>query len=150
MRTKEKKMEKDNVTAIINKVGCPFSKFFGTDGQQHFYRVTRYRGFKFIDLATIDMTAWKQQKAHPECLVPNKRTKAGREMAEFLDHLQGGYWEEPNEILGVAHGVGSFVFTWVEIVGDIILIYLDDKLEPKDENVIEITQREFKQLTKNN
>lgn len=89
------------------------------------------------------MKVWVKHKIHTDIFIPNKRTKLGREMDEFLRNgLKASYYYKPLEILGLPH-LNRFSYPYVEIVGDLILIYLDEKYEPKDENLIEITKREF-------
>jgi hypothetical protein len=95
----------------------------------------------------VDLKIWQRDKEHSEIYVPNKRTKLGREMAEFLANgLKGSIYSKPIKILGLPEQ-RRFTFPYVEIVGDLILIYLGNNGEPKDENVIEITKREFERLS---
>ena len=95
----------------------------------------------------MDLKIWKKHKDYPDCFEPNRKTKLGREMAEFLSNgLKGSRFDKPLDILGLETN-GRFTFPYVEIFGDIILIYLDDNMNPTDENVIEITKREFESLS---
>lgn len=147
MRTKELEISEENKKAIEEKTVLTFESFLGKSGQQNFRRVTQYSGFLFNEPEKVDLKIWKKHKDYPDCFEPNKRTKIGREMAEFLSNgLKGSRFNKPLDILGLKAN-GRFTFPYVEIFGDIILIYLDDNMNPTDENVIEITKREFEQLS---
>lgn len=146
MRTKELKISEENKKAIKEKTGLTFDCFLGSSGQQNFRRVTQYIGFLFKEPEKVDLKIWKKNKDYPEFFEPNRRTKLGREMEEFLRNgLKGSRYDKPLDILGLEPH-GRFTFPYVEIVGDIILIYLDNNMNPKDENVIEITRTEFDSL----
>lgn len=149
MRTEELKMSEENKKSIEEKTGLTFDCFVGYNGQQNFSRVTQYTAFKFNDADNVDLKIWKRHKQHNDCFEPNRKTKLGREMAEFLfNGLKGSRFDKPLNILGLETN-GRFTFPYVEIFGEKILIYLDDNMEPKDENVIEITKKEFNDLSNN-
>ena len=146
MRIEELQIDKDNWQTIKQKTGLDFDLFLGHSGQQNFKRTRLFQGFKFNEPEKVDLKIWKRDKDHPQIFVPNKRTKVGREMSEFLSNgLKGSRYDKPFEILGVEHN-GKFSFPYVEIVGELILIVLGDNQEPKDPNVIEITKTEFDEL----
>ena len=149
MRSKEINMEEANKQAIKDKTGLDFKGSLGHHGQQNFSRVTEYTGFKFTEPEKVDLKVWKLDKEHEGVYVPNRRYKAGREMAEFINNgLQGSMFNYPLKILGLEENPRRFTFPFVEIQGDIIIMYLDEQFEPKDENVIEITKKEFNELYK--
>lgn len=109
----------------------------------------QYSGFKFTNPDKVDSKIWKRNKEHIDIFVPNKSTKAGREMAEFLlNGLKGSRFDSVFEILGLPV-YGKFTYPYVEIEGELILLFLGDNQEPKDKNLIEITKREFNELLKN-
>ena len=146
MRTEEIQIGKDNEKAIEEKTGLKFDTFLGNPGQQNFRRVTRFSGFEFLEPEKVDLKIWKRDKEHPEIFVPNNRTKLGREMADFLANgLKRSRYDRVWEILNLK-SLKRFQFPYVEIVNDVIIISLDDEHEPSDENVIEITKREFNKL----
>lgn len=146
LRTKELQIQEDNEKAIEEKTGLKFKTFLGDNGQQNFRRVRQYTGFKFTTPDKVDLKIWKTDAEHKEIFVPNRKTKLGREMAEFLlNGLKGSRYDKVWEILKLEH-LRKFTFPYVEIVGEVILIYLSDSQEPKDKNVIEITKREFNEL----
>jgi len=147
MRTKEHQMAKDNIDAINERVGLDWETYLGYSGQQQFGRVTTYEGFKFKEPEKVDLKIWKQHSEHKDIFVPNKKTKLGREMAEFLlNGLKGHYFSIVFDCLGIEHPMRRFTFPYVEICGDVIVLYLDEKTELTDENIIEITTKDAKLL----
>lgn len=146
MREKELQLEEENKKSIAEKIPYDWDEYLGHSGQQNFKRVTSYIGFCFKEPEKVDLKVWKRDKQHPDTFVPNMRTKAGRDLEMFLRNgLKGGRYTIPLEILGLVH-LGRFVFPYIEIIGNVIILFLDDKHEPDDENVIEITKREFTSL----
>lgn len=146
LRTKELQIEEDNIKAIEEKTGLTWDSTFGHHGQQTFRRVSGYSGFEFKETDKIDLKIWKQHKEHPTVYVPNTRTKLGREMQEFLNNgLKGSNYHRVLEILEL-ESLRRFSFPFVEIVGEELIVFLDNSHEPKDENVIEITKKEFQSL----
>lgn len=146
MRTEEMQIEKDNVKAIEEKTGLKFTRFIGRSGQQTFKRVTSYAGFVFTEPEKVDMKIWKKSKESKTCFVPNRSTKAGREMDQFLRNgLKGGRYTDPYDNLGLEHPAGRFTFPYVAICGDVIIFSIDNEDIP-DKNIIEITKTEFNQI----
>ena len=146
LRIKEYAIQDENEIAIKDKSGSDFKNFFGDAGQQNFRRVRQYTGFEFIEPEKINAKIWKRHEKHNEIFIPNRKTKLGREMAEFLlNGLKGSKYDNVINILNLK-SLRKFTLPYFEIYGDVILIYLSDGHEPTDENVIEITKREFKQL----
>jgi hypothetical protein len=146
MRAYELKISEENKQAIKDKSGLDFESFYGHSGQQNFRRVTGYTGFKFTEPEKVDSKVWQRHKEHNDIFIPNKKTKLGREMDEFISNgLKGSNFNTPLKILGLEHP-RRFSFPFVDIAGEIIVLFLDDQFEPKDENVIEITKREFDAL----
>ena len=145
MRTKERQMEDDNKQAIAEKTGLEYTQYIGHPGQQTFNRVSVYSGFKFTEPEKVDLKIWTRHKTHNDIFVPNKRTNAGREMAQFLSNgLKGHWFKVVYKILGLEGPIGSFSFPFVEIYGDVIGLFIGDEQEqPTDENLIEITSKEF-------
>ena len=144
MRTEELKISEKNKKAIEEKTGLTFESFLGKSGQQNFKRVTQYSGFLFNEPEKVDLKIWKKNKDYPDCFEPNRKTKLGREMAEFLSNgLKGSRFDKPFDILGLDAN-DSFTFPFVEISNnDVIVCYFDDNHELKNEDVIEITRAEF-------
>jgi len=146
LRTKELRIEKENKLAIIAKFGSDFGQFFGIDGQQQFRRVTQYKGFAFTNPENLELKDWVTHKENSSIYLPNRRTAKGREIAQFLfNGLEQSWYLDVIEILALKN-LNHFIFPFVVIAGDVILIFLDDKHEPSDKNVIEITKREFNEI----
>lgn len=147
MRTKELQMEADNKQAITEKAGLEWEEFLGHQGQQNFNRVTVYCGFAFKEPSKVDSKIWSIHKEHKDIFIPNKRTEIGRKMSEFLNNgLKGHSYSTVFKNLNMEQPYGRFTFPFVEIAGDIILLYLGDSQIPTDENIIEITSKEFETL----
>lgn len=150
LREKEIRINKENLKTIKEKTGLNFETYLGSNSQQSFRRVPQYEGFKFTEPDKVDSKTWKKDQDHKDIFVPNRRTKLGREMEEFLTNgLQSSWYEEVFDILKLEHP-RRFRFPYVEIANEIILIYLDEKQEPGDENVIEITKKEFEKILPKN
>ena len=146
MRTNELQIEKDNVSAIESKTGLKFDSYLGHTGQQNFWRVTQYSGFKFTEPQKVDLKVWKQDSLHKDIFVPNRKTKLGREMAEFLSNgLKGSSYNKVFQILSIPRP-SRFVFPFIEIFGETIGLYLGEEQRPTDENIVEITSKEFEML----
>ena len=146
LRTKEFQIENDNEVEVKRKVELEFDNFLGHLGQQNFRRVTQYLAFKFLEPEKVNLKIWSVSKSHDGFFEPNRRTKIGRDMSEFLlNGLKGSRYNKVFEILELQE-YGRFTFPYVEIVKDLIVIFVSDNQEPKDENLIEITKREFNEL----
>jgi hypothetical protein len=145
LRQKEMMIEKENRKAIEEKILNEWDEYLGYFGQQNFERVARYIGFNFINTEEVDLNVWKMHKDGDTYFVPNLRTKAGREMRDFLNSLGKSSFFTLAKILGF-EPVGSFAFPVIDIAGDLIVIYMDEKWIPEDKNFIEITSKEFEEL----
>lgn len=149
LRLNEIRIEKDNLAKVKERIGHSFSNFLGHHGQQNLHRTTQYIGFVFDNPEELDSKVWKKHKDVDDVYVPNRRSKLGKEIEEFLRNgLEGSMYVTVFEILEVEDIYGSFMFPFVEIVEDNIYILLDSKQEPKSEDVIEITKREFNNTLK--
>jgi len=147
LRMKELQIEEENLSAIKEKIKFDFQHFLGKTGQQHFCRVTKFYGFEFLEPEKVDLKIWKKDKEYPNIFIPNTRTKLGKEMQKFLSNgLKKSDYGDVWDILELTY-LSKFTFPFVEIVGDVIILYLDDNQESKDENVIEITKKEFYEIT---
>ena len=146
-REKEILIEKKNQETIEKTIPHKWSKYLGYQGQQNFERVTTYSGFKFDDPEQVDSKIWRRHKENNDCFVPNLRTKAGREMRDFLNNLDKSSFFKLRSILGF-QSCGRFIFPYLEICGDVLILFLDDRWIPKNEIYIEITSKEFEELRK--
>lgn len=144
LRTEELRIEEENKDLIKEKVGLTYSKFLGGNSQQNWRRVQQYQGFVFDNPDQVDPKVWKESKEHPGCFIPNRKYKVGRDMYDFLlNGMKGSRFDTPLQILDL-HTSGRFSFPYMEIIDDVILLFLDDQHEPEDSNVIEITRKEFR------
>lgn len=145
LRTKELKISKENVVSIEQKTGQTWETFLGNSSQQNFRRVPQFTGFKFNEPEKVCSKIWKNHDRHSDIFVPNRRTKDGREMSEFLlNRLQSSNYNQVFDILNLTHS-NRFSFPYLEIVNEVIILYLRDE-EPVDENIVEITKKEFDAL----
>ena len=145
LRKKELQIEDDNEKAINEKIGLKYEEIFGYLGQQNHQRVTQYSGFCFLEPEKVDLKIWK--KIPEEIYVPNTRTKKGKEMEEFLSNsLQKSNFDYVIDILGL-EDLSRFKFPFVKIAENrSIYLFLDDKHEPENEDIIEITKKEFSEI----
>lgn len=142
LRALEKQINEENKKAIEEKTGMQFEEYLGYSQQQTAWRTIRYEGFKFLSPEKICLKTWKIHNFIHGCYVPNKRTKAGREMANFLlNGLKCSDYRRVFDILEIEIPY-RLVFPYVEIIGDVIILHLRDR-EPEDKNVIEITKKEL-------
>jgi hypothetical protein len=138
--------EKYNSIILEKNIPYKWNLYLGRSGQQNLFRVPVYNAFKFCDPNKVDLKVWKEKKDYPGYYVPNKRTKAGREKQKILDSLKVSSIITLKRILGMNFSE-RFVFPWVEIVNDnTIILFIDEEFEPKGEEFIEITKREFEEL----
>ena len=147
MRKKELQIGKDNIKAIEEKTSLEWDSFVGYSGQQNFNRTTQYVGFKFNDEGKVDLKIWKKSKDYEGCYEPNRRTKLGREMAEFLlNGLQGNMYSNVFKALGIEDSFRKFTYPYVEIEGESLVLYLGEECKITDDDIIEITSKEFKEI----
>lgn len=144
LRTKELTWEKENIQAIEDKTGHTWGRVIGFHGQQGFHRVSEYFAFEFNDGKPVDLKIWKKHKTESAFYEPNTRTKAGREMREFLERgLKRHSFKVVYDALGLKHLNGRFSLPFLEIEGPIIKLFLDNMHEPEFEDLFEITRTEF-------
>jgi len=145
LRTKELAIEERNEKAIRERFPDWNGNFIGQSGQQNYWRVSQYSGLEFTEPEKIDTTVWKSHNDFPQFFVPYKRTKAGKEIYDFFYFLEKSSLFDLESILKIDVS-GYFSFPYLEIVGDVLILLLDSRFEPADENIIEITKREFEEL----
>lgn len=143
--TKEKEIEDNNEKTLAEKIPYKWEQSFGYSGQQNFTRTTEYSGFVFLEPEIVDAKVWKQDKNG--VFLPNKQTKAGREMSELLRKgLEKSWYRSPLKILGCDYDLHRFKFPFVEQCNDVIVLFLDDQHTPVFDDVIEITSKEFNSI----
>lgn len=146
MRTAEWQMEEENKAAVNEKIGLEWESYLGYAGQQTWNRVTSYLGFKFKEPEKVDPKLWNEHKEHKGVHIPNRRTKAGREIDDLLKNgLKGHAFNIVFEILGVEYRK-RFQFPVVEICNQTIVLFLGEDYGIDSDDIIEITKREFEEL----
>lgn len=151
LRTKEQKIEKSNKKMVKELIGQDFTHFIGKAGQQNFERVTQFSGFEFKHPEKLPPKVWVLDKQYGDkgVYVPNRRTKAGREMLKKLRTLPHSSISEVFRILKCELS-GRFIFPYVEIgKDDAIVFYMSDRFDEtlsKNKDIIEITKREFEEI----
>lgn len=148
LRTKELQLDEENLKLIKNKIEHEFENALGSFSQQSFYRVKRYVGFEFLNPENVDLKVWKRHKEFNKIFIPNRKTAKGKELASFLDQLETSYFERVFTILSIELNLSKIVYPFVEIVGDVLIIFLGNDQEPENPNVIEITKTEFESIRK--
>ena len=151
LRTNEKEIDKRNEAKIKEIVGDDWEECVGWFGQQNIWRCTRYSGFKFNHPENINHKAWKKHKEYEGFFVPDRRTKAGREISDLLRNgLEHSSVITAIEIFE-CEITQSYAYPFIETCKDgCIVVFMSDKfdLENKFSDMIEITKREFEQLLK--
>lgn len=124
-----------------------FSKFMGEKG---FARIVRYKGFVFDDQEHIDAKVWETKEQDGYMLsTPNRRTKAGREMEDFLANFERTNCWDVDRILDInktsTHGsfYTSNLFRHNGCIYIIIDSQFNDKFEQNNPEAIEITLGEI-------
>lgn len=141
LKQEEHKMAENNKKAVEDAVELEYDRFLGHLGQQNLSRTTEYEGFEFLEPDKVDPKIWKKHKEYKDIFIPNRRTKKGKEMSEFLlNGLEKSCFDVIHDILGL-EVYGRFTFPFLEVVGDVIILSIDDDIENPD--VIEITKKEF-------
>ena len=147
LRSKELQLEKDNLETVKKTVQYDWKEYLGYHGQTNFLRVSVYVGFKFLEPEKVDLSTWRLHKDHEGIYVPNKKTLKGRAINAVLQSIDGSSIFDLEEILNLDFS-GKFKFPVLEIVEDVIILWLDDAHKPTDENIVEITQKQFENFSK--
>lgn len=147
-RKKELEAQENNNKLLAEHIPYEWEKFNGYRNQSY-GRIPMYLGFYFKNPDEVDLKTWKESKDQKGLFYPNKRYKAGRDMNDFLvKSLKRFSFHHIWEILGIKDTEGEHSVPYMEIEGEVILLYLDEKQEPEDkENVIEITKKEFLEIS---
>lgn len=151
LRKKEQQIEENNEKIVKELIGQDFTHFIGKAGQQNYERVTQYSGFEFKHTEKLPPKVWVLDKQYGDkgVYVPNRRTKAGREMLEKLRTLPHSSIVDVFKILE-CELYGRFTFPYVEIgKDDVIVFYMSDRFHEeltKNKDIIEITRGEFEEI----
>lgn len=148
IRAIEREIEARNFNAIKENKDIPeWRRFIGNQGQQNVLRVTQYCGFEFKFPKLVNKKIWCVDRQNKTVYRPNMRTKEGKAMREWLNHLLHGDLTAVLSVLGIPFDA-YIVPPFVEVFGEVILVWTDDKHRPTREGFVEITEEEFKQLAK--
>lgn len=143
MEEQLRKKQKETIEAHIPK----FSLYRGERG---FTRIFRYTGFVFVDQDNIDAKVWNTKEVEGKMLsTPNRRTKAGRAMEDFLKSFRRTTSWDVDNLLGIDMKflTGSFfpanLFRYNGCVYIIIDTQFRKVFEEKNSDAIEITYGEI-------
>ena len=135
--------QRDAVKSKLHK----FSKYEGIRG---YNRIVQYTGFVFDDQENIDPKVWNTKKVDGLMLsTPNRRTKVGRAMDEFLRSFKTTTFRDVNRLLGINETIliGRFCMTNLFRYNDCVYILIDsrycDEFERNNPDAIEITYSEM-------
>ena len=148
-RERERTADARNKSKIEELLGFKWSSFYGRMGYQNLFRTTTYSAFNPEEGAVITK-AVRPCKEYEGAYKPNARTKSGKELQNFLQYgMETFNFNKILKILGIKDDrIGKFTIPFMEEVGGVILLYLDERDEPADKNVIEVTKEEFDALLK--
>ena len=142
LRTRELVINKMNKVLIATKVNLDYDNFIG-DISQGWVRTWTYSGFLFKEPEKVNPKIWKLKDG---CYYPNLRTKEGKDMSKFLSNLDKTMFKDLLEILDVELGT-KFSFPFLDLCDSgVIVLYLSDNHIPKDDNIVEITSKDFEVL----
>ena len=141
----EKEIENLN-KKLIEEItdGLEWDSFKGYDRQINLGRVLRVEAFHFTEPDKVDANKWKPLKENSEYYVPNKRTKVGKELAAKLNQQKQSSVYKVFDILNLDIP-NQFRFPQFFVLDDIIVLYLDERFEIHNPDVVEITKTEFEQ-----
>lgn len=142
----EEKLRETQRKAIESELP-KFSKYKGVKG---FNRIVQYKGFIFDEKESIDPKVWKTKKENGVMLsTPNLRTKAGREMGEFLRSFKSTTVWDVDRLLAIDEKrvYGSFYPADLFVFNECVYILIDsqfrDVFEKNNTDIIEITNGEM-------
>lgn len=137
------KKQKETIEARIPK----FSLY---QGERGFTRIVRYTGFVFVDQDNIDPKVWNTKEVEGKMLsTPNRRTKVGRAMEDFLKSFKRTTCWDVDDLLGIEKKslIGSFfpanLFRYNGYVYIIIDTQFREVFEGKNSDAKEITYGEI-------
>lgn len=145
LNNKEKEIEDFN-KKLIDEItdGLEWDSFKGYNRQVNLGRVLHVIAFHFTEPDKVDMKKWKPLKENNEYYVPNKRTKVGKELATKLEQQKQSSVYKLFDILNL--GIpNQFKFPQFFVLDDIIVLYIDERFEIHNSDMVEITKTEFEQ-----
>ena len=143
-------MEKQLRIKQKETVEAQIPKFSLYRGERGFTRIVRYTGFAFVDQGNIDPKVWNTKEVEGKMLsTPNRRTKVGRAMEDFLKSFKRTTCWDVDGLLGIdmKSPTGSFfpadLFRYNGCVYIIIDTQFREVFEEKNSDAIEITYGEI-------
>lgn len=143
-------MEEELIEIQKKSVEEKVPKFSHYQGRRGFTRIIRYVGFVFDDQENIDKKVWKTKEVDGKMLsTPNLRTKAGKEMEEFLKSFKRTTCWDVDRLLGIEKKsiYGNFYPANLFKHNDTIYILIDsqyhDIFEQENADAKEITYGEM-------
>lgn len=143
-------MEKQLRIKQKETVEAQIPKFSLYRGERGFTRIVRYTGFVFVDQDNIDPKVWNTKEVEGKMLsTPNRRTKVGRAMEDFLKSFKRTTCWDVDGLLGIdmKSPTGSFfpadLFRYNGCVYIIIDTQFREVFEEKNSDAIEITYGEI-------
>ena len=125
-------------------------KFTTYRGERGFNRIIRYKGFVFENVDDIDQKTWVTKLVDGKmCSTPNKRTKAGKAMDQFLREFKRTTCWDVDRLLNIEKQSlhGSFYPADLFKHNDTIYIFLDSQyrktFEAENDGFVEITLGEM-------
>ena len=145
LNNKEKEIENFNKNLIEEITdGLEWDSFKGYNRQVNLGRVLHVEAFHFTEPDKVDTNKWRTLKENNEYYVPNKRTKDGKELAAKLKQQKQSSVYELFDILNL-NIPNQFRFPQFFVLDDIIVLYLDERFDIHNPDVVEITKTEFEQ-----
>lgn len=146
LRTKEIRMDEDNLKAIKDRVKLDFKDYVGYRSQETLSRTAEYIAFLFTEPEKVDLKLWKPDRHFPKFYGPNRYTAKGRELDQFLKTLPRSYFGEVYSALDKTVDDQKFKLPLVYIREEGIVFFIDNKVEFNHVDIVEITSTEFKRL----
>lgn len=144
---KRRKQTEDNYKTVEDRLG-KFTKTLSSEGG--FYVLPTISGIVPTEVTEIE--GMIPDKKYPDVLVPNRRTKKGKEIQDFLNRLPNWWYTDGLDLFPMKRKdiTGERFYTpYIEEFDGIIVVRLDDKHNPQQtEDFVEITTSEFKAITK--
>lgn len=141
----EKQMEQRNWNQVKAICTPDWEHWIGYPADRNLLRVNIYIGFMFKEPELVCKKTWTPDREEPEYFVPNRRTRLGREMYDFLNRgLERSSVWDVFDILKV-NFTGKFTIPLIEIAFGEILLSLDHRWNIEHPDLVEITQKEYLQ-----
>jgi len=140
---KIKRIGKENITKVEEFTGLKYEQRLGDFG----FSLT----FRIIGIIPVVNSVygdeWKRDVNNPGVIIPNKKTKRGKEIAKFLRELECVFYTEIFDALEIEdHFYGKFKIPHITGNENTVLVFLDDQVSPRIDGMIEITRSEYLKL----